>query len=81
MVSAVKAVGAGVEIKRHRGDGWIALGEFKDCLGWNMRLDRGRLDTDDSISPLLQFYMGKNTIDRQSFIRQNLRSDLILEIV
>ena len=46
-----------------------------------MRLDPVRLDSDDSIPTLLQFYMGKNTIDRQAFIRQNLRSELILEIV
>ena len=46
-----------------------------------MRLDPVRLDQDDSISMLLQFYLGNNTVERQLFIRQNLRSDLILEIV
>ena len=79
--SAVKEIGSGAEITRFKGLGEISPDEFKDFIGENMRLDPVRLDTDDSISPLLQFYMGKNTIDRQSFIRQNLRSDLILEIV
>ena len=79
--AAVKEIGSGAEITRFKGLGEISPDEFKDFIGENMRLDPVRLDTDDSISPLLQFYMGKNTIDRQSFIRQNLRSDLILEIV
>ena len=68
--AAMKELGAGHEITR-----------FKGLGGEEMRLDPVRLDPDDSIPPLLQFYMGKNTMDRQSFIRQNLRSDLILEIV
>ena len=79
--AAVKEIGSGAEITRFKGLGEISPDEFKDFIGENMRLDPVRLDTDDSISLLLQFYMGKNTIDRQSFIRQNLRSDLILEIV
>lgn len=79
--AAVKEIGSGAEITRFKGLGEISPDEFKDFIGENMRLDPVRLDSDDSISPLLQFYMGKNTIDRQAFIRQNLRSELILEIV
>lgn len=79
--AAVKELGAGHEITRFKGLGEISPDEFKDFIGEEMRLDPVRLDPDDSIPPLLQFYMGKNTMDRQSFIRQNLRSDLILEIV
>ena len=79
--SAVKEIGSGAEITRFKGLGEISPDEFKDFIGENMRLDPVRLDSDDSIPTLLQFYMGKNTIDRQAFIRQNLRSDLILEIV
>ena len=79
--AAVKEIGSGAEITRFKGLGEISPDEFKDFIGENMRLDPVRLDSDDSIPTLLQFYMGKNTIDRQSFIRQNLRSDLILEIV
>jgi hypothetical protein len=37
------------------------------------------LSKDDAIHELLEFYMGKNTMERQSFIKTNLRSDLILE--
>ena len=79
--SAVKEIGSGAEITRFKGLGEISPDEFKDFIGENMRLDPVRLDSDDSIPTLLQFYMGKNTIDRQAFIRQNLRSELILEIV
>lgn len=79
--SAMKELGAGHEITRFKGLGEISPDEFKEFIGENMRLDPVRLDPDDTISTLLQFYMGKNTPDRQSFIRQNLRSDLILEIV
>ena len=79
--AAMKELGAGHEITRFKGLGEISPDEFKDFIGEEMRLDPVRLDPDDSIPPLLQFYMGKNTMDRQSFIRQNLRSDLILEIV
>ena len=46
-----------------------------------MRLDPVRLDAEDRISELLEFYMGINTAERQRFICGNLRSDLILEIV
>ena len=79
--SAMKELGAGHEITRFKGLGEISPDEFKDLIGENIRLDPVRLDPDDNIPPLLQFYMGKNTLDRQTFIRQNLRSDLILEIV
>ena len=79
--TAVKEIGSGAEITRFKGLGEISPDEFKDFIGENMRLDPVRLDSDDSIPTLLQFYMGKNTIDRQAFIRQNLRSELILEIV
>ena len=79
--AAVKEIGSGAEITRFKGLGEISPDEFKDFIGENMRLDPVRLDSDDSIPTLLQFYMGKNTIDRQAFIRQNLRSELILEIV
>ena len=70
--AAMKELGAGHEITRFKGLGEISPEEFKDFIGEEMRLDPVRLDP---------FYMGKNTMDRQSFIRQNLRSDLILEIV
>ncbi len=79
--AAIKELGAGHEITRFKGLGEISPDEFKGFIGEEMRLDTVRLEADDSISTLLSFYMGKNTPDRQTFIRQNLRSDLILEIV
>ena len=79
--TAIKEIGAGHEITRFKGLGEISADEFKEFIGENMRLDPVRLDQDDSISMLLQFYLGNNTVERQLFIRQNLRSDLILEIV
>ncbi len=79
--AAIKELGAGHEITRFKGLGEISPDEFKGFIGEEMRLDTVRLEADDNISTLLSFYMGKNTPDRQTFIRQNLRSDLILEIV
>ena len=74
-------LGKGHEITRFKGLGEISPEEFKGFIGEDMRLDPVRLTMEDKIEDLLQFYMGKNTPDRQFFIRQNLRSDLILEIV
>ncbi|HIZ87899.1 MAG TPA: type IIA DNA topoisomerase subunit B [Candidatus Coprenecus pullistercoris] len=79
--AAIKEIGAGGEITRFKGLGEISPDEFKDFIGENIRLDQVRLDPDDNIPPLLQFYMGKNTMDRQSFIKHNLRSEVNLEIV
>ena len=53
--------------------------EFKYFIGENMRLDKVRLGNDDNIPELLEFYMGKNTMDRQNFIRANLRQDVIVD--
>ena len=65
--------GAGVEITRFKGLGEISSVEFKEFIGENMRLDRVRLTKDDPIHDLLEFYMGKNTFERQGFIIDNLR--------
>ena len=70
---AVKRCGASAEITRFKGLGEISPDEFKDLIGENMRLDRVRLTKDDPISDLLEFYMGKNTFERQGFIIDNLR--------
>ena len=56
------------EITRFKGLGEISPDEFKFFIGDNIRLDPVMLDNDMSIDELLQFYMGKNTPDRQSFI-------------
>ena len=79
--AAIKELGNSHEITRFKGLGEISPEEFKDFIGENIRLDPVRLAPDDDIDSLLQFYMGKNTYERQTFIRSNLRTELILEIV
>jgi topoisomerase-4 subunit B len=53
--------------------GEISPGEFKNFIGEDIRLEPVLLGKDQTIESLLQFYMGKNTPDRQSFIIENLR--------
>jgi topoisomerase-4 subunit B len=77
--SALKKLGENSEITRFKGLGEISPDEFKYFIGENIRLDKVRLGNDDNIPELLEFYMGKNTPDRQIFIKQNLRLELIVE--
>lgn len=77
--SAIKDLKNGVEITRFKGLGEISPHEFVDFIGDGMRLDTVNLAKDESISSIMEFYMGDNTIDRQNFIRQNLRSEEELE--
>lgn len=79
--AAVKALKTGVEITRFKGLGEISSNEFVDFIGDNMRLDLVKLSDEESISEILEFYMGDNTIERQNFIRKNLRSEEELEDV
>lgn len=79
--AAVKELKSGVEITRFKGLGEISSHEFEDFIGEGMRLDLVKLSDEESISELLEFYMGDNTIDRQNFIRKNLRSEEELEDV
>ena len=79
--AAVKAMKNGVQITRFKGLGEISPDEFKGFIGKDMRLDLVNLGDEESISDLMEFYMGDNTIDRQNFIRQNLRSEEELEDV
>ena len=44
-----------------------------------MKLDRVKLSDEESIAEIMEFYMGDNTIDRQNFIREHLRSETELE--
>ncbi len=76
---AIKKLGTNPEITRFKGLGEISPDEFKFFIGESIRLDKVRLGNDDNITELLEFYMGKNTPDRQHFIRSNLRSYLVLE--
>ncbi|WP_340198699.1 DNA topoisomerase IV subunit B [Ascidiimonas sp. W6] len=64
------------EITRFKGLGEISPDEFKHFIGDDIRLDPVMLDRAMSIENLLQFYMGKNTPDRQEFIINNLKVEL-----
>ncbi len=72
-VKAIAKCGANAEITRFKGLGEISPDEFKEFIGEDMRLDRVRITKDDPIHDLLEFYMGKNTFERQGFIIGNLR--------
>lgn len=72
-LKAVARCGANAEITRFKGLGEISPDEFKEFIGENMRLDKVRMTKDDPIHDLLEFYMGKNTYERQGFIIDNLR--------
>ena len=72
-LKAIEKCGAAAEITRFKGLGEISSDEFKNFIGETMRLDKVRLTKDDPIHDLLEFYMGKNTFERQGFIIDNLR--------
>ena len=71
----------GVEITRFKGLGEISDHEFRHFIGKDMRLDKLSITDEDSIQELMEFYMGDNTMDRQKFITDNLRSEVELEDV
>ena len=60
------------EITRFKGLGEISPDEFKGFIGSGIRLDQVHLRKEDSVSELMNFYMGKNTTERQNFIIENL---------
>ena len=64
------------EITRFKGLGEISPDEFVNFIGESIRLDPIMLDKEMSIEALLEFYMGKNTPDRQEFIIDNLKVEL-----
>ena len=70
---AIKALGPSPEITRFKGLGEISPDEFKHFIGKDMRLEPVRMKKTDAINGYLEFYMGKNTPDRQDFIIDNLR--------
>ena len=65
-------VRANPEVTRFKGLGEISPDEFRQFIGPDMRLDRVSLRKEDLVKDLLEFYMGKNTMERQNFIIQNL---------
>jgi len=70
---AMEKLGAKSEITRFKGLGEISPDEFKHFIGDDMRLEPVLMDKDTQIEALLEFYMGKNTPDRQQFIIDNLK--------
>ncbi len=70
---AIEKLGSNPEITRFKGLGEISPDEFKHFIGKSMRLDPVRLRREDNVAGFLEFYMGKNTPDRQEFIIENLR--------
>ena len=71
-IDAINRLGENAEITRFKGLGEISPEEFKDFIGPDMRLDRVTLHKGDSVKDMLAFYMGKNTMERQRFIIDNL---------
>ena len=71
-LAAIEELGPNPEITRFKGLGEISPDEFKNFIGKDMRLDRVSMRKEDLIKELLEFYMGKNTPDRQTFIIENL---------
>ncbi len=74
-IDAIKKLGKNAEITRFKGLGEISPDEFRFFIGPNMRLDPVILKRDTPINEMLEFYMGKNTPDRQKFIIDNLRQE------
>jgi topoisomerase-4 subunit B len=74
--AAVKTLGNKPEITRFKGLGEISPDEFGRFIGEDIRLQPVILDHGDQISHLLEYYMGKNTQERQEFIINNLRVEL-----
>lgn len=76
--AAIEKLSGKPEITRFKGLGEISPDEFKHFIGDDIRLEPVMLDKAMSIDQLLQFYMGKNTPDRQKFIINNLKVELDL---
>lgn len=73
---AMKKLGAKPEVTRFKGLGEISPDEFAQFIGHGMRKQLMRLEQGDHIQQLLEYYMGKNTPDRQEFIINNLKVEL-----
>ncbi|SDW88059.1 topoisomerase-4 subunit B [Lutibacter oricola] len=75
-ISAIEKLRGKPEITRFKGLGEISPNEFVHFIGDDIRLDPVMLDKEMSIDKMLEFYMGKNTPDRQKFIIENLKVEL-----
>ena len=74
--AAIKKLGTKPEITRFKGLGEISPDEFAQFIGADMRKTLMRLEQGDHIQQLLEYYMGKNTMERQDFIINNLKVEL-----
>lgn len=76
---AILALGKNPEITRFKGLGEISPDEFRHFIGKDIRLDQVSMKKEDLVKEMLEFYMGKNTMERQNFIIDNLviEEDLI----
>lgn len=71
-VNAIAELQPNPEITRFKGLGEISPEEFSHFIGKDMRLDRVTMRKTDAVGDLLEYYMGKNTMERQEFIIENL---------
>jgi topoisomerase-4 subunit B len=71
-LNAITALGPEPEITRFKGLGEISPDEFSNFIGPDMRLEQVTLHKNDQVQKLLEYYMGKNTAERQNFIIDNL---------
>ncbi len=77
--AAIARLKGNCEITRFKGLGEISSSEFSDFIGENIKLDSVSLSDEESIAGIMEFYMGDNTIERQNFIREYLKSEEELE--
>lgn len=71
-INAISELGPDPEITRFKGLGEISPDEFVHFIGPDMRLEQVTLHKNDQVQKLLEYYMGKNTMERQNFIIDNL---------
>jgi len=71
-LNAIEKLGPNPEITRFKGLGEISPAEFKHFIGKDLRLDPVTMRKQDAVKEMLEFYMGKNTMERQTFIINNL---------
>lgn len=75
-VNAIEKLGPNPEITRFKGLGEISPDEFRHFIGKDIKLERVSLRKEDVVKELLEFYMGKNTSERQNFIIDHLVTDV-----
>jgi topoisomerase-4 subunit B len=71
--ASLNELGESAEITRFKGLGEISPEEFKNFIGDDIRLEPVLINRESSLNKMLEFYMGKNTPERQDFIIDNLK--------